>query len=188
KKSLTDLSSWNISDDGVFNKSEKSFEVLFCDIEIEGREVTRWDQPLLKPKDMELIIFLMKKINGVPHFLIRLTKEYGIYDGVEIGASMHIAKSELDVIHNDEIKNYLIRKYKERTNIVNTSLLSEEGGRFYHEQNLYLIIQADEDFNSINVNNEYFWVTLGQLNYFIQSDNFVNIQARNLFTLIKLGD
>ncbi|MGY5216682.1 NDP-hexose 2,3-dehydratase family protein [Clostridium butyricum] len=43
---LKSLSSWNIFNNEIVCKN--SFKVIFCDIEIEEREVTHWKQPLFK--------------------------------------------------------------------------------------------------------------------------------------------
>lgn len=66
------------------------------------------------------------------------------------------------------------------------TLQSEEGGRFYREQNRSLIIEADEKF-PLEFPENYIWITLNQLNYFIKFNNYLNIQARSLISAIKFN-
>ena len=65
------------------------------------------------------------------------------------------------------------------------SYQSEEGGRFYHEQNLNMIVEVGDDF-SIEVPKNYCWMTLDQLNNFMRFNNYLNIGARSLISLISL--
>jgi oxidase EvaA len=60
---------------------------------------------------------------------------------------------------------------------------SEEGGRFFREQNRNLIIEADDDFDK-EVPENYIWMTLGQLKLFLKFNNYLNIQARSLISAI----
>jgi oxidase EvaA len=60
---------------------------------------------------------------------------------------------------------------------------SEEGGRFFQEQNRNLIIEADDDFDK-EVPGNYIWMTLVQLKLFLKFNNYLNIQARSLISAI----
>jgi oxidase EvaA len=64
------------------------------------------------------------------------------------------------------------------------TLQSEEGGRFFREQNRNLIIKVGDDF-PIEVPPNYSWVTLKQLNTFLKFNNYLNIQARSLISAIN---
>ena len=64
-------------------------------------------------------------------------------------------------------------------------ILSEEGGRFYHEQNRNVIIEIGED-ELRDVPDDFMWTEFSALNYLIQANNCLNIQLRNLLSLIKL--
>ena len=64
-------------------------------------------------------------------------------------------------------------------------MLSEEGGRFYHEQNRNVIVEIDED-DLTEVPEDYTWVDFSALNFSVQINNCLNIQLRNLMSLLKL--
>ena len=61
-------------------------------------------------------------------------------------------------------------------------MLSEEGGRFYHEQNRNLILQVDAA-ELPTLPDGYFAVDLRTLNLLCQINNCLNIQLRNLLSL-----
>ena len=78
--------------------------------------------------------------------------------------------------------NYVLGVNKEQIKF--DSLQSEEGGRFYQEQNRSMIVEAKDDF-SIEISENYMWLTLNQLNYFLKFNNYLNIQARSLISAIN---
>ena len=61
---------------------------------------------------------------------------------------------------------------------------SEEGGRFYHEQNRYVIVLLDQDF-TISVPENFKWLTLGQVKEFLRFNNYLNIQVRSLIASLS---
>ena len=64
-------------------------------------------------------------------------------------------------------------------------ILSEEGGRFYHEQNNNVIIEINAN-ELLELPEDYIWVSYATLNYLVQVNNCLNIQLRNLLSLIKM--
>jgi oxidase EvaA len=60
---------------------------------------------------------------------------------------------------------------------------SEEGGRFYREQNRNMIILVDDSFPDA-VPENFTWLSLNQLKTFLKFNNFLNIQARSLISAV----
>ena len=60
---------------------------------------------------------------------------------------------------------------------------SEEGGRFYQEQNRNIVIEVNED---LEIPRNYIWMTLNQLKTFLQYNNYVNIQTRSIMSSLPL--
>ena len=69
--------------------------------------------------------------------------------------------------------------------ILKDVILSEEGGRFYHEENRNLIIEiaADEE---LPLPYGYAWSDFRVLNRMLLFNNYLNIQLRNLLSLLDL--
>ena len=67
--------------------------------------------------------------------------------------------------------------------IKNNVILSEEGGRFYHEQNKNIVIKVDP-IQVGELPEGYFWLDYKTLNQMVQYNNVLNIQLRNLLSLL----
>jgi oxidase EvaA len=65
-------------------------------------------------------------------------------------------------------------------------LLSEEGGRFYHEQNRNVIMEIDKNDVEISEEDGYFWCDYATLNTLVQVNNTLNIQLRNVLSLLEV--
>ena len=63
-------------------------------------------------------------------------------------------------------------------------LLSEEGGRFYHEQNRNILLQVEKT-ELPQLSDGYFLVDYCTLNELVQVNNTLNIQLRNLLSLLE---
>jgi oxidase EvaA len=63
-------------------------------------------------------------------------------------------------------------------------LQSEEGGRFYREQNRNMLLKVGYDF-PVDAPDNYRWMTLNQLFSFLKFNNFLNIQARSLLSVLS---
>ena len=72
----------------------------------------------------------------------------------------------------------------EKHKIIFDNLQSEEGGRFYKEQNRNMIVVAGDEVSEVLPEN-YIWMTLNQLNAFIKFNNYLNIQARSLLAAVS---
>jgi len=64
-------------------------------------------------------------------------------------------------------------------------VLSEEGGRFYKNQNRHLIIQVSDDC-PISEAERYRWMTLAQIMRYMEFNNHINIEARSLISLLAV--
>ncbi|MEO1273395.1 MAG: NDP-hexose 2,3-dehydratase family protein, partial [Myxococcota bacterium] len=61
---------------------------------------------------------------------------------------------------------------------------SEEGGRFFHDQNRNVALEVGEDF-PLNPPPDFIWLTLGQVKHLIQFSNVLNIGARSLMAALS---
>lgn len=180
---LKSLKGWEMTPNEIICRTPYDFKVIYCFIEIEGREVNYWEQPLLEATGMALFGLYTKVDNGVRKFLIKAMPEMGCYDTAEMGPTVQLEpsnkKNSLDAIEKlflDALENGADTMYD--------VILSEEGGRFYHEENRNVIIDLKEDVGPLS--RGYFWVDYATLNQMIQYNNCVNIQLRNLMSLLKL--
>ncbi|MDD3382591.1 MAG: NDP-hexose 2,3-dehydratase family protein [Bacilli bacterium] len=180
--SLKSLDNWLILNDRITSKTTSNFDVIFCNIEIEGREVRKWSQPLFESKGIALFGLFTTIINQTRKFLVKIKAEVGTFDIFELGPTI---QKEFIEEFNNKVELLFEEKLKNKKNILYDVLLSEEGGRFYHEQNRNTIIDIKEN-ELLDLPKDYAWVDYKTINYLIQSNNIVNIQLRNLMALLRL--
>ena len=179
---LKDLTEWEFRKDEIVARYDAPFKVCFCDITIEGREVKHWCQPLFEATSVATFGLICCKDRGVYKFLVRGKSEIGCFDKMELGPTVQIdSKNHV----SNAVEETFFRLYREKERVMNDVMLSEEGGRFYHEQNQNIILKVEEPFP---VPDGYFWVTFGTLNLLTQVNNCPNIQLRNLLSLLRFDD
>ena len=188
KSSITKIPLFQLKDwkmiDGIFKNTKKyPFEVIFCNVTIEGREVTNWNQPLFAATGVATFGLFCCVDNGIYKFLIKIKPEIGCFDSIEIGPTV---QEEADTLEKrDSITAYFYEKLNKKENIISDVVLSEEGGRFYQEQNRNVIIQIEK--NEIQqLPPEYVWSDYGTLNILTQVNNCLNIQLRNLLSILEI--
>ncbi|MBQ7503817.1 MAG: NDP-hexose 2,3-dehydratase family protein [Ruminococcus sp.] len=181
---LYDLKNWKYNNNNEFECSDlSSFKLIHCDIEIEGREVIKWDQPLIESNGKALFGLFTCVENGVRLFLIKTKPEIGAFDGIEFGPSVQreFVTDEIE----DKIYRLFIDKLRNKKGIMVNNVFSEEGGRFYHEENNNAIIEIEKD-EIGELPENYFWVTYKTLNELIQYNNILNVQLRNLLSTLEI--
>lgn len=181
---LSELKSWDITDENIKCKDSYHFFVTFCDISIEGREVKQWSQPLFEAVGMASFGLFTTVHNGVRKFLVKGLSEVGCFDKMELAPTIQLEAGYKEEALNDVDRLFLL-KYEKKQGILYDTILSEEGGRFYHEQNYNRIIEIDYiDIAKLPVG--YFWVDYYTLNLLNQFNNSLNIQLRNLLSLLEV--
>ena len=141
---LNQLVDWKVDDYGIICKKQADFMVRYYDIEISGREVRKWIQPLFKAIGNATFGLLTKVEDGTRKFLVKIKPEIGSFDRIEIGPSVQWEPSHY--LYNDNQIDSLFRKHiEDNIGIMNKVILSEEGGRFYHEQNFNYVIEVEKN-------------------------------------------
>ena len=179
---LKEVSEWEIRDDEIVRADRRFFKVVGAEITIDNREVARWCQPLVQPMQEGVCAFVVKKINNVYHFLVQAKLECGNFDIFELAPTVQcLTGGYTGKSLEPPFVRYVLSAGKER--VLFDVMQSEEGGRFFREQNRNLLVVADEDFDE-QVPENFIWMTLGQINEFLKFNNYLNIQARSLISII----
>lgn len=181
---LYKLKDWSLDGNEFVCKTPNNYKIVFCDINIEGREVVHWTQPLLEAIGQATFGLITCVENGVRKFLVKMYHEAGSFDKVELGPSV-----QLEPIYNqselDHIACLLLSRLEQGKGVLCNVVLSEEGGRFYHEQNHNAIIEVDPT-QLRNLPAGYFLLDYKTLNLMVQFNNCLNIQLRNLLSLLEV--
>jgi oxidase EvaA len=142
---LLSLSNWEFKDNAFACKAEYPFKVIFCDIEIEGREVRHWHQPLFEAigKATFALVYCDDFGDNVRRFLCKVTPEIGAFDKIELGAQPYKLKRVQNAAKHDAVSlKDSLALLENKNNIEFDHFLSEEGGHFYHEQNRNLLSKS----------------------------------------------
>lgn len=181
---LHELKDWEFTKDEIRCKHDYDFKVVYCDIEMEGREVKQWTQPLFEAIGIAVFGLFTCVENGVRKFLVHAKPEVGCHDFIELGPTVQMEPSNKSNRKN-ELEEFFFTKLEEQQGIKKNVLLSEEGGRFYHEQNQNVIIEVEKEETGV-LPEGYFWVDYATLNRMVQINNCLNIQLRNLLSLLDI--
>lgn len=180
---LYSLDNWHMNGNVFSCDTDYPFNVIFCDIAIEGREVTRWRQPLFAATGKGLFGLICCDDNGILKFLVKPRVEIGCFDTVEIGPT--VQREPFSDTEPDEVEKLFMDKLSKKDGVVVDTILSEEGGRFYQEENRNIIISVDKN-ELKDLPNGYILSDYGTLNILTQVNNCINIQLRNLLSLLEI--
>lgn len=180
---LHELDDWEMQNGEFICKSSAPFKVVFCDIAIEGREVKHWAQPLFEATGIATFGLICCEENGILKFLVKIMPEVGCFDSVELGPTIQQETVMLNPAE-DSVSQFFWKRLKEEKGIFFDHLLSEEGGRFYHEQNRNILIRAKKE-DLPELPEGYFLLDYRTLNELVQVNNCLNIQLRNLLSLLE---
>ncbi|PKK40069.1 NDP-hexose 2,3-dehydratase [Clostridiaceae bacterium JG1575] len=181
---LQQLNQWVIEPERIYNPKGAPFEVCFFEIEIEGREVRHWHQPLFAAKGRACFILVCARLEGRFVFLVHLSQEAGTFDSVEWGPTAQWEAGEVPIA--TALTAHLQELMADEKTHLACRVLSEEGGRFYHEENLNYILEGDYDVLQSFVGGDasYLWLDYHTLLRLMEANNVLNIQLRNLLALL----
>lgn len=182
---ISEMNHWIYDGNTIRHEDGKYFDVMGCRVEIGNREVVSWDQPMVRSAQEGLLGFIVKKIDGIYHFLVQAKLESGNFDIVEMAPTVQCltgnyrkGKNEYTIPYLEQVLN------APQENIWYSSYQSEEGGRFFQEQNLNIIVEVGDEF-PVDVEENYSWMTLNQMLSFVTYNNYLNIAARSLLSAIS---
>jgi oxidase EvaA len=181
---LSSVQNWIIEKDCIRHQENKFFKIIAVEVSISNREVVRWTQPMVEPVQEGLCAFVCKEIKGVLHFAVQTKLECGNFDIIEFAPTVQCLTGSYKTQQSTTLPflTYVLNATKEQ--IIFDTLQSEEGGRFYKEQNRNMLVLAGDEV-PIELPDNYIWMTANQLQTFIQFNNYINIQARTLIAAIS---
>ncbi len=181
---LNQLTSWSNNGNVISNENKTFFSIVGVSVTAGDREVTKWNQPLLNSLDGGVHCFFVSKISGILHFLVQAKSEPGNLDLIELAPTIQCSlanySSHTNYPHYIDLLDQIPSE-----NIHFDTMQSEEGGRFYHDQNRYVIAEVDSAMVR-EIKPNYKWMTLGQIKELIRFNNYFNIEARGLLSCLKV--
>jgi dTDP-4-dehydro-6-deoxy-alpha-D-glucopyranose 2,3-dehydratase len=179
---ISKMDCWEMSESEISHIENKYFKIIGVEVSIANREVTKWFQPMVEPCQEGLCAFVCKELDGVLHLAVQAKLECGNQDIIELAPTVQTLTGNYK---NTDFKlpflDYVLTSDQE--NIYLDTIQSEEGGRFYREQNRNMIVIGGNELSE-QLPEKFIWMTLNQLNVFLKFNNYLNIQARNLIASI----
>ena len=182
---LDRLEEWEIDDCAIRHQSGNIFAVIAVSVATHTREIPRWTQPLLHHPGYGLNGFLLQRIDGVVHLLMRACIYPGNREIFELGSTVSRSNADL-YLGRPHAPRYLdVFHTPPPEQIRYAAVQSEEGGRFYHYQNRYMILEVPPA-TQLEPSPIHRWMSLAQVQDFVRH-GYVNIEGRNLLACLDLS-
>ena len=179
---LRQVADWTTGTHEISHDDKRFFSVIAVSVESGNREVSSWTQPIIRPQQEGLVAFVTKEIDGVLNLLVQAKVEPGNLDLLEMAPTIQCLTGSIRNAAAEDVPPLLNLALESPVDCFESSTMqSEEGGRFFLEQNRNLIIKAGGSIPA-EVPDNYIWMTMGQAKTFVKYNNHVNAQARCLLT------
>jgi len=179
------LSEWDFSELRLVNRNAREFDIDWVRVSISNREVSEWHQPILRPNRKSVFAFVTRKINGVLHVLVQAKFECGNFDTYDLAPTVQCYLP--DDRGSRPLVPFLDEVLAAKDSEIRLDVMqSEEGGRFFRDENRNMIIEFG-DGSSTAESRRFRWMTLYQLHEFSRFSNNVNIQARSLLAMLEIA-
>ena len=176
---LKEVSQWEMDKWQIRHSSKKYFSVVALRVNSNSREISSWTQPILKEPRRGFAGFLIKKFDGIDHYLVSAKIEPGNIDTIAMGPTVQYSYDNFD--HSEALSRIFLNAQPNK--IRYSARLSEEGGRFLNNQNDYMAVEVDEH---IDVPENSIWVSYLQILQFIRY-SLLNIEARTIIAGVNVG-
>jgi oxidase EvaA len=171
---------WYRAPDEIAHESGRHFRVMAAEVTASNREVASWTQPLIEPRVPGLMALLVKPIDGVLHALVQARVDVGHLNVAELAPTVQCRPLEHTGPGGAPYPPYLEQVESAPADRFRyDAVQSEEGGRFFHAQNRYAIVEVPPDFPE-DAPDDFAWLTLGQLSGLLAHGNYLNIELRTL--------
>ena len=127
---------------------------------------------------------IMKRINGVPHYLLQAKAEPGNIGKLQLSPTLQATTSNLLKAHGGS--KPLFAEYFDEDNypeIIYAKWQSEDGGRFHLKSNYNMIVEVNKD-EELKIPDSFIWATLYQIKQLMKIENFVGPHVRGIISYL----
>ena len=180
---LNKMKDWILTKKNIFHKKKSYFSIIGVAVSAKSREVSYWNQPLIRHRSLHFAGFATKKINNTTHYLVKFIIEPGYKFG---SVTCTVKSSNISNYRrnlNLSIKSrYILKKifFKKKGSVIKyDAVQSHEGGRFFKSQVRYMVVELKNN-QKILIDKTYKWVSHNQMISLIKKGN-LDIEGRLCF-------
>jgi oxidase EvaA len=176
------MGGWHWDDTAITHDTSRYFDVIGVEVEAGGREVGRWDQPMIAARGTGLVAFFVTHIDGVLHVLVHARVEPGFVDVAELAPTVQCIPDNYRHLPQPAWPPFLAEALAADPGSIRfDAMQSEEGGRFYHTRTRHLIVETADPLG----HPDFRWMTPHQLTKLLRHSHYLNIQARSLLACLR---
>nr|WP_236619267.1 NDP-hexose 2,3-dehydratase family protein [Micromonospora sp. L5] len=180
---LNEVTGWHRTEDAIVHESGRFFSVIGVGVSAGGREVAHWTQPMIEPVGTGLIGLLVQDIGGVLHVLVQARVEPGYLDVVELGPTVQCIPGNHEMLPPGDRPRFLPDFLDAPADQIHfDTVLSEEGGRFFHALNRYMIVETSR--GAELEHRAFRWIAVHQLVALLRHSHYLSVQARSMLACL----
>ncbi|MEU6057063.1 NDP-hexose 2,3-dehydratase family protein [Streptomyces sp. NPDC047097] len=185
---LADLQGWSFArgSGNLTHRSGRFFSVEGLHAVTGQGPADEWHQPIIKQPEVGILGILAKELDGVLHFLMQAKMEPGNTNLLQLSPTVQATRSNYTKVHQgSDVKYIEYFTSPGRGRVLADVLQSEHGSWFYRKSNRNMLVLTDED---VPLDDDFCWLTLGQLGELLLLDNVVNMDARTVLACLPGPD
>ncbi|MGW3715673.1 NDP-hexose 2,3-dehydratase family protein [Streptomyces sp. NPDC005133] len=180
---LSSLTNWILGDQ-ISHTSSRFFTIEGLSVQTNFGTTPKWCQPIIVQSEIGILGILIKRINGVYHFLMQAKMEPGNSALVQYAATVQATPSNYGRVHGGRSTPYLDYFLNPGGRVVIfDQLLSEHSSWYLYKRNRNMIVEIPPE-EEVPVAPDFTWLTLGQLRNLLAEGNRVNMNARTVLASI----
>nr|ADI71461.1 putative sugar 2,3-dehydratase [Amycolatopsis orientalis subsp. vinearia] len=181
---LAALPDWERGPHEIRHRDGRHFSVIGVDVTAGHREVKSWSQPMIAPHGRGVVAFLGRRVAGRLEVLVQARTEAGTHDVVEMAPTVHCIPANYPAGGRPRFLDEVLAAPASARLL--DVVHSEEGGRFHHAENRYLVVETEPGAD-LDVPDDFCWMTPAELAGFVGHGSYVNVGARCLLACLNLA-
>lgn len=186
---FAEFDGWSFEDStgNLIHYSGRFFSIEGLHITIDrGGSRREWCQPIIRQPEVGILGMLVKEFDGALHWLMQAKMEPGNPNLVQLSPTVQATRSNYTRVHlGADVKylDYFIRPSPGRRVLADV-LQSEHGSWFYRKANRNMIVEV---FDDVPLEDNFCWLTLGQIARLLHRDNMINMDSRTVLSCAPPG-
>lgn len=178
------LDGWTFKADtgNLVHRSGRFFTVEGLHAETGEQPFPQWQQPIINQPEIGILGILVKEFDGVPHLLMQAKMEPGNPNLLQLSPTVQATRSNYTRVHRGGGVKYLEYFTRPgRGRVITSVLQSEHGAWFLRKANRNMLVETTDD---VPADDDFCWLTLGQVGELLRHDNVVNMDARTVLACL----